>query len=163
MPATVRQWVDDLPQHAEGTPRYIMRMFLPAAEGLVVALRKLRLQLSPKSTLVSSSMQLAREVQKQLAFKGIEVKVCAYARDLGNDDTAGRRRVTATFAARNAKASKKENKLKKMRALGAPVVKYLRQSVVPQRMWGHQFFGIPPSRMRNMRAHLAHTVPHRVE
>ena len=147
-PATVRTWVDDLPQHMEGTSRYITAFFLPAAEGLVAGLRRLKLTLSPKSTLVSSDKALAKYIQAKLASRGIDVLVANHSRDLGNDDAAGSRRVVATMRARNKKAQRKDGKTRSLKKAGLATCRYIRQSSFPQRVWGHQLFGVAPVTMQ---------------
>ena len=55
-PATIRQYVDDMPQRLEGTHRYIRAPFPGAAEGFARGMAGLRLALSSKSALVCSDL-----------------------------------------------------------------------------------------------------------
>ena len=62
--------------------------------------------MSSKSTLVASDMQLAAEIQRQLAARGVTIQVSDCGRDVGVDFAAGSRRRVRTQHTRTAAAKR---------------------------------------------------------
>ena len=82
----VRQFVDDMPQRAQGTRFSVARDLSRGATSFGAALRELNLVTSPKSTLVVSHPAISKAVYNGLVIKfGLKIKVAASTRDLGLD------------------------------------------------------------------------------
>ena len=78
-----------------GEEEVVFHQALEQATALVGALQAEHFVVSAKSTIVSSSPQLAGRLQKELATKGILLQVAEASRDLGADFAGGaRRRIT---------------------------------------------------------------------
>ena len=75
--------VDDVSQLAVGQLADLVVPVAHAAERFVVLARRLKLLISAKSVIVSSSKHLSRLIKTELAEIGINVKVANGARDLG--------------------------------------------------------------------------------
>ena len=114
-PAQIRQYYDDLAESLAGTKLFILKNYPKGAEALVLGLRKLGLEVSPKSAVVTSGPKLTVQLNAALKLRDIPIQSAVAARDLGLDNTAGVRRSTATQTSRSIKAVRKAGKLKRIR------------------------------------------------
>ena len=75
--------VDDVSQQAVGQLEDLVVPIVHAAERFVTMARRLKLIISEKSVIVSSSKHLSSLIKSELAALGVSVKIAVGARDLG--------------------------------------------------------------------------------
>ena len=77
-------FVDDTSMHASGeTCQEVRDILVPAMRNFQIRVKKLKLRLSPKAAIVTSSMNLARTLNKELAQSGLRFVISQHSRDLG--------------------------------------------------------------------------------
>ena len=93
-PITLRTWVDDIFQLHTGPRSFILDHALKAALHFTKLVGDKNLNISSKSTITSSSQDLAEDLKMKLEERGLNNKVAASAKDLGVDFAGvGRRRI----------------------------------------------------------------------
>ena len=153
-PTSFESWVDDVNQSTAG-PKAIVRTQAPAAaRSFVVAARALGCRISSKSTIVASSLELARHVQKQLA-PYVRVEVATHGRDLGIDYSATKRRSIHVFAKRMKLAKARLRRIKAIAKKHKEAKKLVKTGFKPQATWGHAAKGMSPTAVRQYRANFA--------
>eukprot|EP00969_Alexandrium_andersonii_P172665 7632903-Alexandrium_andersonii.AAC.1 len=94
-PAAPHEFVDDLAQCAIGARQQVFNAIVDSGISLAASLAELRLEISPKSTVVASCPKLRKSIVSRLAAHGFELNVAAgEGRDLGVGTTAGKVRRT---------------------------------------------------------------------
>ena len=76
-------FVDDIGQSSIGFPRALFRQLLDAAICLGVMATRLKLRISSKTIIVTSSRAVSCQLQRSLRMQGIQCQVASASRDLG--------------------------------------------------------------------------------
>ena len=148
---SIREWVDDLHQRVQGTLAFVTKELTTTANQLVQGLHRLNLNISNKSTLVCTHKEITTAVQKTLWDQHrLRIGSSHTGRDLGIDNSVGRRRRTPTTAQRKTKARLKNPRVKRIAALGGPGLKLHHTSTQPQFNYGHQALGMAPTTLQQL-------------
>ena len=87
------QFVDDLKQYGQAkTQPELLRIMIPAMQGLVRGMKEGNFVFSKKSTIMGSTRAIADAIQAAATVEGIHARVDTVAKDLGVDVTSQRRR-----------------------------------------------------------------------
>jgi len=92
MPIEIKSFVDDCPQLHTGKAQFLVQHVPKAAVAFAQKLRARNLKISPKTTLVCSSMQLGRNIQQLMAEQDVHISLDSSGRDVGADFSGGSRR-----------------------------------------------------------------------
>ena len=97
-------YVDDMAQMATGDREHLLRVVPPAAACLREAISQVGGIFSSRSTIVATSIKLARDIARKLArCHGVHAKVAQNTSDLGVDFAGSKKRRLATHKRRQAK------------------------------------------------------------
>ena len=155
---TVRttSFVDDVGQSAIGTLKRVAYDITQAGVAFAAGMRAIRLKISPKSVVVSSSPRISTIVANTLKrISRVTISVDSAARDLGlwNNPSGRRSTVLQQERLRTAKVRlKKISKLAKT-LRKANVLAYT--GALPQALWGAASLGVSPSAMQSLVASTA--------
>ena len=149
-PIQINTFVDDCPQIHTGTNKNMSSHVPVAASAFATEMRSLGFAVSNKTTVVSSSQELATHIQNELGKVGIFIKCASVGRDVGCDLAGGSRRRVSLQKFRLAKAktgakiisqlSKKTKDFKKLVFTG-----------IRSRLYGFSVMGSAPSTTRMAR------------
>ena len=103
-PIQINTFVDDCPQIHTGTEEFLSSHVPVAARAFATEMRSLGFAVSNKTTVVSSSQELATHIQKELGKVGIFIKCASVGRDVGCHLAGGSRRRVSLQKFRLAKA-----------------------------------------------------------
>ena len=149
-------YVDDMAQMATGDREHLLRVVPPAAACLHGAISLAGGIFSSKSTIVATSIKLARDIARKLArCHGIHVKVAQNSSDLGVDFAGGKKRRLATHKKRQAKGKVRLGRIATMVRANRKAASLTLTGAAPQILWGTQATGVAPSRMRSIRSSYA--------
>ena len=155
--------VDDCVHSVVGSLEHVEDQLVKGAILWSNATKKLKLILSPKSTIVSSSVGISKRVSVELASYGIEIQWSTFARDLGVNFTGGRTRVTSIVKDRLNKAKRRNVKVTNLARSVRGARKLFNSGVYPQATWGHECVGLSDSMslsLRRMAANATGIKPH---
>lgn len=152
----VSSLVDDIAQAALGTLQKVSLSSAVAAVSFCASMKSLRLKLSHKSVIVSSSPKISAHLASVLRkLPGVQVKCADAARDLGVINSASARRNTSIQHSRLSKAGVRLRKI-------APLAKTVRAArvlihtgAVPAAVWGAASLGVSQTVMSKFRSHVA--------
>ena len=159
-PPTLRvtTFVDDVAQISLGTRMQVVRSAIYAAIAFCAGMKSLRLSISAKSVVISSSPKLAGLIAKVVAKHAKVMLHCKGAeRDLGvlNNPSKKRVRNTALQKARLQKAGKRFSRI-------APLARQIRAAralaktgAVPQATWGAVTLGMAPTAVKALKTQYA--------
>ena len=144
--------MDDLAQLLRGEWREIVDWGARSAVLLIGALKANGVVISPKSTLVASTIQIARETSDIIfAATGVRVGAAIQGVDLGVD-FGGAKRVVANQKLRGEKADRRNTSIKYLSSLAPEAEKLVMTGSTPQRTYGLFVYGCPPARLGSWRA-----------
>ena len=150
------QYVDDVVSAEAGAPIIIVPDLALFATELCQGLSRLRLRVSPKSTIVASLSKLAMELRDAIfQSTGLLMKIDSHCRDLGLDATAGHRRLKVAKQ-RLAKARQRAKRIQRLARVHAPAGPRLCTAAYrPQSTFHVPVHGAAPSLVRRLRAQTA--------
>ena len=162
LPAVVTNtWVDDVVQRSEGLRRQVVATLLSAGATFSRGVDALGLQLASKSAVISTSVDVARELQRRFLAMGISVQAKNVTADLGVDrgtvvggrpKEAKRRRVAAKRLQRVLRIARFSGRAK---ALGKNLIF---TGIVSQRSYAAGVFGVAPSVVLSWRRSIGRTL-----
>ena len=149
-------FVDDVSQISMGTLHKVADGLVHAGVLFANGMKKLRLRISDKSVVVSSSHKLAVAIANALwKHCRISLRVEAAGRDLGVLNNPSSRRRTVVQAKRVAKATKKARRISNLARSVRRASILAHTGALPQASWGSAVLGFAPTVMRNFRAAMA--------
>ena len=154
---TLRSWVDDVGQRTEGSAKWCIESLARAGNTFIDKAREAELNIASKSTIISSSMKVARALQAEFKAKGVDVRIGKTAADLGVD-----RGHVAVFKpkarGRIKQAFRRAHKIQRLAKLGSKVrgaaKKLLLLGALPQASYSAKVFGAAPSQVTKWRRSL---------
>ena len=105
--------------------------------------RKLKLKISPKSTIVTSSERLTKAICDELCNLGWQIKSDRTTRDLGITFGGGNKNTQAQLKSRNKNTKISRNKICKIANISRMARKLFQGSAYSATTWGHQESGYP--------------------
>eukprot|EP00959_Pyramimonas_sp_CCMP1952_P149949 3137809-Pyramimonas_sp.AAC.1 len=111
-----RLWIDDLSLSAVGSPLAVEDALVNGITAVSDALIEESLELAPKSVVICSDMETAREVVRRLRRRGITAQITKQAPYLGVDLGSGRRLARATRTKRMEQTRRQHGKVRKFAA-----------------------------------------------
>ena len=151
-PRLLAQQVDDVVLGDVGDdPRLLADKVTDMLLDYVEQSRARRLVFSPKSTIVATTLDLVRRVERGLRRHGVvEFTAKVSVRDVGLDFGGGRRR---TVAVRNARLAKCSGRLRQIATLSrayAPASKLSSSGAVPAALYGEEAMGLPAAFLQQL-------------
>jgi len=155
--AVPRTYVDDMSQRASGTTVKQVCWDL-CAGGLALTdglQQELGLRLSPKAAVVATNPVIGKHVSEFFKRKGIAVRCCTEARDLGVNNTAGKRRRVGILRDRIGKAKVRAQRIGILVKGDVRARRLVKTGAWAQASWGHQVLGLPPTTVDRIRTSFA--------
>ena len=152
-PATTHTFVDDVSQFNLGTARTVLRTLVHAGVSLVGSFRVLKLAVSPKSVVLSTSTTLAKSISNMIyTYTGHRLPIKRSARDLGVLNSIAPTRRTAVITSRFNKAKARMNRIAPLsrKVRGARIL--TSTGAIPSALWGHQAIGVAPRQLQELRS-----------
>ena len=81
----MRSWVDDVGQRTEGSAKWCIKALRKAGGIFLAKATEAELKVASKSTIISSSSAVAKEIQKSFSKRGVNLQIQDTAPDLGID------------------------------------------------------------------------------
>ena len=162
LPSVVsRSFVDDLAQSSYGDWAHVVGGILEAAIVLRDHMERLKLKISPKSTLVTSSRSLSLKLKSLLAAEGIRVSTKVQVHDLGTEATAGVTRGTICRNKRFRKVAARKRKVLRLGRFTTKAKKLYLTNLWPANSFGLEAYGVTKRQLQRMRADAAACVANR--
>ena len=144
--AAPAQFIDDLGQgFADPDEDVVFRTLMRCAAPLAAGLRRLRLVVAPKATVIASSARLGERLVDRLRELGIPFHLARTGRDLGVEAVGGRRRAGGLVAQRILKAEPRARRGGGFAFRDGRAAKLFLTGALPAATWGHQAHGLAPS------------------
>ena len=154
--ARTTTFVDDVAQVAIGSYKSVLQSIVDAGLAFCYGMRSIKLTISPKSVVVSSSPKMSRTISQLInRHARVSIAVKSHARDLGVLNNPTGKRVTGLQKDRLAKAKKRLTKVSKLAksVRKASVLAYT--GALPQALWGSVSLGLAPSALKSLVARTA--------
>ena len=131
------------------------RAIVAAAVDLAQVSIRLRLSISEKTVVISSSRLTAMVVQKRLSALGVKVQVCTEAADLGIQNSSRSRRVVTVLKKRLFGARLRLFKIRGLVKSTRAARRLVRASPCASALWGMEGTGLSPSMLHSLRTQVA--------
>ena len=149
---TVGAHVDDVATVACGQPEELLDTMAQLSEVFSQHIKKLKLTISPKTVVVSSSKDLANKLGVRMTDLGIQHTQARIARDLGIDAAGGKVRSVVVQKSRLLKAKRRTAKLKVLSKMGAKATKLYATNIWPSASYGSLGMGMAPGHIKKLRS-----------
>jgi len=121
----------------EGTKLQLLTALPNAAKQLAADLQTLELDVHGKTAIVTSVPSASRAVQAGFRSQGVEAQIVQTVRDLGIDNSVGRKRRVKTHKVRLGKAFRRAARAKNITDHNGPGLKIFNTASIPQAFYGH--------------------------
>ena len=140
--------IDDTSMFSRGAScDAVLNILVPAMLSFQKQVGKLKLRLSLKAVIVSSSLKLTNLLTKELAIHKLVFTKAKHARDLGISHSCGKRTLNSILSDRMAKSKARMKKISKLAVLNRRARKLFTGSAFAMATWGHQAAAISDAKM----------------
>ena len=150
---TLGEHVDDVATLGVGIEDEVLDTMKHLAEQFSDRLKRVKLTISPKTVVTSSSPQLALKLCKFMEQIGITSTAARAARDLGVDAGSGVRRSTLVQKARHTKAKRRTGRLSILQKICSRAKKLYATNIWASSNYGNLAMGVAPLSIRQLRSH----------
>ena len=130
----------------------VVQAGIQATRSFVVGVQRLRLNISAKSTIVSSSPAIARSIGSSLQQLGVHVAISDNCRDLGVNYSACSKRNDSIMKQRLDKVSNRVKKVRGFTGVVRAARKLGKSGVMPQACWSADVMGLTHAQINQTRS-----------
>ena len=140
---SLKTYFDDTTAMAKGSQAAVHDRLMECMVDFRKFVHKLRLKISPKSTVVTSSEKLTKAICDELHSLGWQIKADRVTRDLGITFGAGNKKTGKQLRVRNKNTKISRQRIHKIANMSRMARKLFQGSAYSAATWGHQGSGCP--------------------